>query len=69
MLISVDETGGGGEPVQFNEARHSGGGSKSDNFTYIFVFIGSIIICWLYKLTFSEQAQVSLHWKQVSDLV
>jgi hypothetical protein len=36
------------------------GGPGLDYVTYIFVFLGNIIICRLYKLTFSDQAQVTL---------
>jgi len=60
MLIRADETGGGG---QYNLAGPGSpeGGPESDNFVYVFVSLGSIIICRLYKLTFSEQAQVTPH--------
>jgi hypothetical protein len=68
MLISADESGGE-EPVQFNGARQSGRGPQVRQFVCVFVFLGSIIICRLYKLTSSEQAQVILYWESVSDLV
>jgi hypothetical protein len=37
---------------------------------YVFVFLGSIIICQLYKLTLAAQAQVTLQLRvSCSDLV
>ena len=37
---------------------------------YVFVFLGSIIICRLYKLTLSDLAQVTLQLRaRLSDLV
>ena len=38
--------------------------------THVFVFLGSIIICRLYKLTISDQAQVTVQLRvSLSDLV
>ena len=48
------------EPVQMTAARFSGRGSRPDYFAYVFVFLGSTIICRLYKVTLSDQTQVSL---------
>ena len=36
---------------------------------YVFVLLGSIIICQLYKLTLSDQAQVTATDSQSLDLV
>ena len=36
------------------------GGPGPDYVAYVFVYLGTIIICLLYKLTLSAQAQVSL---------
>jgi hypothetical protein len=36
------------------------GGPGPEFVAYVFVFLGSIIICRLYKLTLSDQAQVTL---------
>ena len=41
------------------------GSPKADNVGYVFVFLGSLIICRLYKLTLSDQAQITLHWESV----
>jgi hypothetical protein len=35
-------------------------GLRPDSVAYVFVFLGSIIICPLYKFTLSDQAQVTL---------
>jgi hypothetical protein len=41
-----------------------------DYFAHVFAFLGSIIICRLYKLTLSRQAEVTLQLKvSLSDLV
>jgi hypothetical protein len=41
-----------------------------DNIAYVFVFLGSVIICQVYKLTLSDQAQVTLQLTvSLSDLV
>ena len=37
----------------------SEGGPEPDDIAYVFVFLGSIIICLSYKLTLSDRAQVS----------
>jgi hypothetical protein len=37
-----------------------GGGQGPEYFAYVFVFLGSIIICRLYKLKVSAQAKVTL---------
>jgi hypothetical protein len=46
------------------------GGPGPDYIAYSFVFLCSIIICRLYKLTLSDQAQVTLQmWVSLCDLV
>ena len=41
-----------------------------DNVAYVFIFIGSIIICRLHKLNLTDKAQVTLQLRvSVSDLV
>ena len=46
------------------------GGPGPDYVAYVFVFLSSIIICRLYKLTLSDQAQVILQLRvSLSDLV
>ena len=37
-----------------------GRGPAPSNVAYVFVFLGSIIICRLYKLTLSDESQVTL---------
>jgi hypothetical protein len=56
-----------GVPVQITGARLAGrgpglpeGGPGSNCVAHGFIFLGSIIICRLYKLTLSDQAQVTL---------
>jgi hypothetical protein len=45
------------------------GGPRSDYVAHVFVLLGSIIICRLYKLTLSDQAQVPLQLRvSISDL-
>jgi hypothetical protein len=45
-------------------------GPDSDYFAHIFVFLRCIVICPLYKLTPSDQAQVTLHLRvSLADLV
>ena len=53
---------GEGEGHRYNPpvARGTEGGSGPGYVAWIFVFIGSVIICQLYKLTLSEQAQITL---------
>jgi hypothetical protein len=51
------------EPVQITAARPSGRGPSPDYFAHVFIFLGSNIICPLYKLTISDQAQVSLQMR------
>jgi hypothetical protein len=46
------------------------GGPGPDHVTYVFVFVGSIITCRLYKSTISFQAQISMQLRvSRSDLV
>jgi hypothetical protein len=45
-------------------------GPEFDNVAYVSAFLGSIIICRLYKLALSDQAQVTLQLTvSLSDLV
>jgi hypothetical protein len=67
IVKSADEKGG--KPVQITGARKSGKGPGPDNVAYV-AFLGSIIVCRLYKLTLSDQAQVTLQLTvSLSDLV
>jgi len=48
--------------------REGGGGEVGTNYRgsitlYVFVFVDGIIICRLYKLTLSDQAQVTLQMR------
>jgi hypothetical protein len=52
--------GGGGPGYKLPGPSGPEGGPGSDYVAYVFVFIGIIIICRLYKLTLSDQAQVTL---------
>jgi hypothetical protein len=56
VLYSMEEAGG--KSVQITGARRSGRGP--DCVAYVFVFLGSIVICRLFKLTLSHQAQGTL---------
>ena len=51
------------EPIQITGTRSSGRGPRPDYFAYVFVFPDSTIICRLYKLNISDQAQVSLQMR------
>jgi hypothetical protein len=51
------------KPVQITAARPSGRSPRPNYFAYVFVVLGSTIICHLYKLTLSDQAQVSLQMR------
>jgi hypothetical protein len=56
----------GGNPVQITGT----GGPGPDCLAYVFVFLRNIITCRLYKLTLSDQAQVTLQLRVcLSDLV
>jgi hypothetical protein len=49
------------EAVKFTAERWSGRGPLGSSYvSYVFVFLGSIIISRLYKLTISDEAQVTL---------
>jgi hypothetical protein len=48
----------GAKPVQIASVRRSRRGP--DHVAYVFVFLSTIIICRLYKLTLSDKAQVAL---------
>ena len=54
-------------------ANEMGGGliqiTRPEYVPYVFVLLGSIIICQLYKLTLSDQAQVTATDSQSLDLV
>jgi hypothetical protein len=46
------------------------GGPGPDYVVHVFVFLSSIIICRLYKLTLSDQARITLQLRaSLSDLV
>jgi hypothetical protein len=62
MGKTADERGG--KPVQITGAWRSGRGSGPNYVANVFVFLCSVIICRLYKLTISLQLRVGL-----SDLV
>jgi len=47
--------GGGGEVTATNSW-----GLGPNYITYVFVFLSSVIICRLYKLTLADQAQITL---------
>jgi hypothetical protein len=45
-------------------------GPGPDSVAYVFVFLSSNSMCWLYKVTLSDQAQVCLQLRvSLSDLV
>jgi hypothetical protein len=46
--------------VRIAVARGTGRGPVPQYVTYVFVTLGSVIICPLYKLSLSDQAQVTL---------
>jgi len=50
----------GGNPYQLPGPGSPERVSRTDFIALVFVFLGSIIICRLYKLTLSEQTQVTL---------
>ena len=59
---------GRGIPVQITGARLTGKGSNY--IAYVFVYLSSIVICLLHKLTLSVQAQVALQLRvSLADLV
>jgi hypothetical protein len=65
-ICSADERAG--KPVQITGAWRFGRGPGY--IAYVFVFLGSIIICRRYRLTLSDQAQVTLKLGvSLSDLV
>ena len=53
-------TGQGGSRYKLRRPDGSEGGRRSDYVASAVVFLGSIIICLLYKLTFSDRAQVTM---------
>jgi hypothetical protein len=56
-----------GKPVPIIGAQQ---GARGRTVSYVFVFLGSTIICPLYKLTLSDQVQVTLQLRvSLSDLV
>jgi hypothetical protein len=60
----------GGKPVQITGVRGSGGGPRPEYVAYVFVFLGSAIICQLYKLNLPDQVQVTVQLTvSLSDLV
>ena len=50
----------GARQYKLLEPGSQAGGPGPKYVAYVFVFLGSIIICQLYKLTLSNQAQVTL---------
>ena len=50
----------GGSRYKLPRAGNLVGSPKADNVAFVFVFLGSLIICRLYKLTLSDHAQVTL---------
>jgi hypothetical protein len=56
-LMTVPETGGGSRYKLPRTGVLEGGPTK---FHMLFLFVGSVIICRLYKLTLSDQAQTTL---------
>ena len=63
MVCSVNELGGRGEAgtnYRGMEVQQGGPWAHLDcTFAHVFVFLGSVTSCWLYKLTLSDQAQVT----------
>ena len=57
-LSSADKTGGRRYKLQRPDSPE--GGSGPDYIAHVLVFLGSISMCRLYKLTLSDQAQVTL---------
>jgi len=53
-------TRAGGSQYKLTGAGHLEVGTQPKYVTYVFVFLGSIVVCSLYKLTLSDQAQVTL---------
>jgi hypothetical protein len=49
----------GGEPGTNYRSPAAGRGSRPAYVEYVFVFLGSVIVCWLYTLTVSDQAHVT----------
>jgi hypothetical protein len=65
---SADESGKGGRYILPGPGRPEGGPGP-DYLAYVFVFLGSIIICRFYKLTHLDQAQVTLQLRvSLSDI-
>ena len=58
---ATSDSAGEGKPVQITVARRSGMGPGFVYVAYVFVFLGIIILCRVYKLTLSDQATVTLH--------
>jgi hypothetical protein len=66
--VPTRRVGGREKPVKITWARMSG--RRPDYVAYVFVLFGGIIICQLYKVTLSHQAQVTLELRfSLSDLV
>lgn len=62
---SVDEVGGGGAEklVQITGDRGPGRGLRFGYVAYIFTFLGSIISCRFYKLTFQNKCKLLSNWE------
>jgi hypothetical protein len=60
ILISADETGARGSRYELPGPGSPDRGPSPDYFACVFVFLDSIIICRVHKLTLSDHAQVCL---------
>jgi hypothetical protein len=70
VLKSANRGEVGGSQYKLPSSVSPEGGPAPKHVEYVCVFLGSVIICQLYKLALSDQAEVTLQLKvNLSDLV
>jgi len=68
-LVPSADRGAGWQPVKLPAPGHPEGGPEPDYVAHVFGLLVSIVICVLYKLTLSDQAQVLQLTVSLSDIV